>query len=39
MKEIYIKPQIFEEEIEEKDIVTTSPIEEDGYDNDKEIDW
>lgn len=38
MKEIYIKPQILEEELEENDIVTSSPVV-DGEDNDAEIDW
>lgn len=36
MKEIYVKPQLLVEELEEKDIVTSSP---DGNDNEIEIDW
>lgn len=37
MKEIYVTPEIFEEELEEKDIVTSSVV--DGEDNDIEIEW
>jgi hypothetical protein len=37
MKEIYVTPEIFEEELEEKDIVTSSTLEK--GDNDIEIDW
>ena len=36
MKEIYVTPQILEEELEEKDIVTASDQE---GDNETEIDW
>ena len=37
MKETYVKPQLLVEELEEKDIVTSSTLEE--GDNDIEIEW
>jgi hypothetical protein len=37
MKEIYENPQLSVEELEEKDIVTSSTLEE--GDNDIEIEW
>ena len=36
MKEIYVTPQILEEELEERDIVTSSPLE---GDNETKIEW
>ncbi len=39
MKETYIKPQLSEELLEEKDIVTTSPDGEDNEIDGGEIFW